>query len=184
MNYLGHLLKSLCGDGSHWDMRIEYSDETEPLGTVGALNVVRDRLDDTFLVVNGDLITDLDLRALTRFHREHQAPLTIGVTEKQVQVDLGVIETNGDQSICGFHEKPVYTYDVSMGIYCMEPEILDLIPNGVPFGFDNLMHRMLDDDIPARIYRHQGQWMDIGRAEDFAKAQELAGQDEFPMSGI
>lgn len=181
--YLGHLLKSLCGDGSHWDMKIVYSDEKEPLGTIGALNLVRDRLDDTFLVLNGDLITDLSLRSFVHYHREHESPLTIGVTEKQIKVDLGVIDSEDGQRVSGFREKPVFNYDVSMGIYCMEPEILELIPNGVPFGFDDLMFRMLDDGIPANIYRHQGQWMDIGRAEDFTKAQEIADGEDFSTRG-
>lgn len=182
--HLGHLLQSLCGDGSHWDLQIEYSEETEPLGTIGALNLVRERLNETFLVLNGDLITDMDLRRFVGFHRSHEDSLTVGVTEQKVKVDLGVIETQEGHRICGFREKPEYSYDVSMGIYCMDPDILELIPNGVPFGFDDLMFRMLDNDKPARIYRHQGQWMDIGRAEDFARAQELAEQDESPMRGI
>lgn len=179
--YLGHLLKSLCGDGRHWDMSIEYSDETEPLGTVGALDLVRDRLSETFLVLNGDLITDLDLRDLIKFHKAHGDPLTVGVTRKPMKVDLGVIETDEGQLVSDFHEKPVFSYDVSMGIYCMDPEILELIPKGVPFGFDDLMYRMLDENRSARVYRHNGRWMDIGRPEDFAKAQELARDDDFPM---
>lgn len=179
--YLGHLVKSLCGDGRHWDMSIEYSDETEPLGTVGALDLVRDRLNETFLVLNGDLITDLDLRDLIRFHKAHDDPLTVGVTEKPMKIDLGVIETEENQLVCGFREKPVFSYDVSMGIYCMDPEVLDLIPTGVPFGFDDLMYRMLDENRSARVYRHKGRWMDIGRPEDFTKAQELADDDDFPM---
>ena len=181
--YLGHLLKSLCNDGSHWDMKITYSDEKEPLGTIGALNLVRDQLTETFLVLNGDLITDLSLREFIHHHREHGAPLTVGVTNKEVKVDLGVIDSSDGQRITGFREKPVFTYDVSMGIYCMEPEILDLIPKGVPFGFDDLMYHMLDNDIPASIYRHTGQWMDIGRPEDFAAAQEMADGSDIPMLG-
>lgn len=181
--YLGHLLKALCGDGSQWDMSIEYSEENEPLGTVGALNLVRDRLDETFLVVNGDLLTDLNLRDFTEYHKAHGGVLTVGVTQKLVQVDLGVIDTQ-DGVVCGFREKPEFGYDVSMGVYCMEPEVLDLIPKGVPFGFDDLMYRMLDNKKLVRTYQHKGLWMDVGRVEDFQKAQELIEQGEFPMSGI
>ena len=100
--HLGHLLRILCGDGRQWDLRIEYSEESEPLGTIGALNLVRDQLTETFLVLNGDLLTDLDLRALLRFHRDHGDWLTVAVTEKPVKVDLGVVECNGEHLIDGF----------------------------------------------------------------------------------
>ena len=181
--YLGHLLKSLCGDGAQWDMSIKYSEEPEPLGTVGALNLVRDGLDETFLVLNGDLLTDLDLRAFIQYHRRHGDALTVGVTEKPVKVDLGVIDTEGDR-ISGFREKPTFSYDVSMGIYCMEPDVLEFIPKGMPFGFDDLMYRMLDQNKPVRVFRHKGLWVDVGRPEDFQKAQELFAQDEFSMLGV
>jgi mannose-1-phosphate guanylyltransferase len=107
----------------------------------------------------------------------------VGVTEKPVRVDLGVIETDGDR-ITGFREKPTYSYDVSMGIYCMEPEILGLIPKGVPFGFDDLMYRMLDQDRPVHVFRHRGLWVDVGRPEDFKRAQELFAGDELAMLGV
>ena len=99
------------------------------------------------------------------------------------KVDLGVIEAEGE-SVRGFQEKPTFTYDVSMGIYCMEPSILELIPRGVPFGFDDLMYRMLEKGEDVRIYRHRGSWKDIGRPEDFKEAQELVDKGEFPMLGI
>ena len=180
--YLGHLLKVFCGDGSQWSLNIEYSDEKEPLGTVGALNLLSDKLDSTFLVLNGDLVTDLDLYAFQGFHRSHGGMLTIGVTTKKVKVDLGVLEAEGSL-VTGFREKPSINYTVSMGIYCMEPEILELIPKGVPFGFDDLMHVMLGKGLPVRVFRHEGMWMDIGRPEDFHKAQEVVSENEALIFG-
>lgn len=180
--YLGHLIKALCADGSAWDMQITYSEETEPLGTVGALDLVRDHLDDTFLVLNGDLITDLNLRSFIHFHRSHGDLLTVGTTQKRVHVDMGVIETEGER-ITDFHEKPTLPYTVNMGIYCMEPDILDLIPKGVPFGFDHLMYQMLDNGQRAHAYRHDGQWLDIGRPEDFQLAQKMTDGEDIPMQG-
>jgi mannose-1-phosphate guanylyltransferase len=181
--YLGHLIKALCGDGERWDMKVHYSEESEPLGTVGALDLVRDHLDETFLVLNGDLITDMNLRSFIHFHHGHDGILTVGSTVKQVDVDMGVIEAGDDGLIGNFREKPVLSYQVNMGIYCMDPKVLEMIPRGVPFGFDDLMYQMLDDDLPAYIYHHDGQWLDIGRPEDFRVAQELAERDNFPMSG-
>lgn len=179
--YLGHLLRTLLGDGSQWDMEISYTEETEPLGTVGALNLARDWLDSPFLVLNGDLITDIDLRAFVHFHREHGAALSIAVTETPVPVNMGVLDCAESGEVLDFKEKPTLTYSANMGVYCMDPNILDLIPNGVLFGFDHLMYRMLDEGQPARVYRHHGMFMDIGRPEDFARAQELAEQGKLPM---
>lgn len=181
--YLGHLIKSLCGDGERWDLKITYSEETEPLGTVGALDLVREHLDETFLVLNGDLITDMSLRSFIHFHNSHDGILTVGTTKKLVNVDMGVIESASDGQVSDFREKPTLSYQVNMGIYCMEPAVLDLIPKGIPFGFDDLMYQMLDDNRPAYTYHHEGQWLDIGRPEDFTRAQKLADRDDFPLGG-
>ena len=182
--YLGHLLRLLCGDGSRFDLTIDYTEETEPLGTVGALHLVRDQLcDGPFLVLNGDLIFDLDIRAMVRFHRSHEDALTIGVVETPVPVNMGVFEFGKDQRVTDFREKPTLTYHANMGVYCMDPSVLDLIPNGVPFGFDDLMYHMLDAGYGARVFQHHGQFLDVGRPEDFVRAQELAGQGLLPMQG-
>lgn len=169
--YLGHLIRALCGDGRQWDIKIQYSEEPEPLGTVGALSLLKDQLNETFLVLNGDLLSDLDIHAFYNAHTTHNALLTVGVTSKKVHVDLGVLETQKGRVI-EFREKPTLNYKVSMGIYCMEPEILELIPKGIAFGFDDLMHIMLERDLPVNTYHHDGQWIDIGRPADFKKAQE------------
>ena len=169
--YLGHLLRSVCGNGSQWGMKIQYCEEPEPLGTVGALRLLEHELDDTFLMLNGDLITDLDLLAFGDFHKSQGGLVTVGVTEKNVKVDFGVIHTE-NKHICAFEEKPTMKFNVSMGIYCMEPAVLELIPRGLSFGFDNLMHAMLSRKMQINVYQHNGMWMDIGRPEDFLQAQD------------
>lgn len=181
--HLGRLLRSLCGDGSQWDMEIQYTEEPEPLGTVGALGLLRSELNETFLVINGDLLTDLNLRVLHDSHKRHGQLLTIGVTDKKVHVDLGVLDTQ-DGQVVRFREKPSFNFQVSMGIYLMEPGILDLIPSGVPFGFDDLMYHMLENDLPVHTYHHKGTWMDIGRPEDFQAAQDYFSENEALMLGI
>ncbi|MFB3885563.1 MAG: NDP-sugar synthase [Thermodesulfobacteriota bacterium] len=175
IGYLGHLIRSLCGDGSQWEMEVSYSEEPEPLGTMGPLLLIRDQLKETFLVVNGDLVTDLDIRAFTSFHKEHGGLMTVAVTEKNVKVDLGVLETEGSR-VKTFREKPVMKFYASMGLYCVEPGILSFIPKGVPFGFDDLMYAMIAQNVPVYTYRHEGLWMDLGRQEDFASAQEVLGE--------
>jgi NDP-sugar pyrophosphorylase family protein len=168
--YLGHLIRSLCSNGKSWDMEISFSQEPEPLGTIGGLSLLVDQLRETFVTVNGDLITNLNLHDFVSYHRRCRGLLTVGVTEKIVNIDMGVLESN-DGLVMSFREKPDLRFKVSMGIYCMEPDILKLVPRGIPFGFDDLVHEMLSQGLPIYVYEHEGLWMDIGREEDFRRAQ-------------
>jgi NDP-sugar pyrophosphorylase family protein len=177
--YLGHLIRSYCGDGRQWDVNIEYTDEPEPLGTMGALSLLRDKLDTTFLVLNGDIVTDVSLTALIAHHRQHRSGLTVATVTRTVRVDFGVLEETNFR-VTRFKEKPNLSHLVSMGIYCMEPRMLELVPTGIPFGFDDLMFRMLEFGDPVTTFLHKGFWLDVGRIEDFQKAQELGWDHEVP----
>jgi NDP-sugar pyrophosphorylase family protein len=177
--YLGNLIQGVCGDGRQWDLNIKYTEEKEPLGTVGALSLLRGELDSTFLVINGDVLTDLKLAAFIACHRRHASVLTIATARRTVQMDFGVIE-DADGRVVNFMEKPTLTHVVSMGVYCMEPEVLDHIPAGAPFGFDDLILCMLERGLPTHIFPHNGFWLDIGRIEDFQKAQDLVVDDTPP----
>lgn len=176
IGYLGQLIRALCGDGSQWDIKIVYSEEPEPLGTIAPLQLLKNHLTETFLTLNGDLITDLNLTDLKTYHRRKGGVITVAVTEKNVKADLGVLETENGR-MTGFREKPSTKYYASTGIYCMEPEVLDFIPHGVPFGFDDLMNAMLEEDSPVYVYKHDGLWLDIGREEDFRHAQKTFLRD-------
>jgi mannose-1-phosphate guanylyltransferase len=171
LGYLGRLIHALCGDGKQWDIDIGYSHEPEPLGTLGPLKLLKNELKETFFNVNGDLITDLNLRALRAFHVQHGGLITVAVTERIVKSELGVFEIK-DNLMTDFREKPVMKYLASCGVYCMEPAILDLIPSGVPYGFDDLMNQMLENKMPVWLYRHDGLWLDIGREEDYRSVQQ------------
>ncbi|MGH7074249.1 MAG: nucleotidyltransferase family protein [Stellaceae bacterium] len=177
--YLGNLIRGVCSDGHQWDLDIRYTQEPEPLGTIGALSLLRHQLDDTFLVINGDVLTDLNLSAFVASHRKHGGLLTIATARRTVRIDFGIIEdVNG--TVVHFSEKPNLTHLVSMGVYCMEPEVLNHIPAGVPFGFDDLMSTLLLRGLPVHVFSHRGFWLDIGRIEDFQKAQELIEEDTPP----
>lgn len=170
--YLGHLIRALCQNSNHLDMEIIFSEEPEPLGTVGALRLLDKELNETFLTVNGDLICDLDLGEFCAFHKSSGGILTVATTEKTIKIDLGVLGCENNV-MTRFKEKPKMTFQVSMGIYCMEPSILDLIPDNMPFGFDDLVHEMLQKKLPVYTYKHNGLWMDIGREEDYKQAQKV-----------
>src|SRR5262249_2198436 len=119
--YLGHLIRSYCGDGRQRDLKIKYIQEPEPLGAMRSLRLLRDRLDSTFLVLNGDVLTDLNLNALAAHHRIHGAGLTVATVSRNIRVDFGLIEET-DCRVVRFREKPTLTHLVSMGVYCLEPE--------------------------------------------------------------
>jgi mannose-1-phosphate guanylyltransferase len=176
LGYLGGLIRALCGDGKQWDTAIHYKQEPEPLGTLGSLRLLKDELKETFFNVNSDVITDLNLRALRAFHDEHGGLVTVAVTERVVRSELGVFQSENGRMI-DFREKPTTTYLASCGIYCLEPAALDLIPNGVPFGFDDLMNGMLEQKMPVWLYHHEGLWLDIGREEDYRSVQHSFMKD-------
>lgn len=177
--YLGHLIRAVCGDGRQWGVNIHYTEENEPLGTVGALRLLREQLDETFLVINGDVLTDLNLGAFADFHRRQGGPLTIATSRRTIETDFGIIEEHNNR-VTRFQEKPTLTHLVSMGVYCMEPEILAYIPDGVAFGFDHLMACMMAAREPVNIFQHGGLWLDIGRVDDFQKVQEMSWDEQWP----
>jgi mannose-1-phosphate guanylyltransferase len=181
--YLGHLIRSVFGDGNQWNMRITYTQEVEPLGTIGPLSLLREQLDEPFLVLNGDVLTDLNLNQFIHSHRQHSAGVTIATATRITKMDFGVIDET-DGGVTGFREKPELAHLVSMGIYCMDPIVLERIPSGVPFGFDDLMFQMLEEEAPVNVFKHNGLWLDIGRVDDFLKAQDVAWDEQSPASAV
>lgn len=179
--YLGHLIRSVCGDGDQWDLKLTYTQEREPLGTIGPLSLLRDQLNEPFVVLNGDVLTDLNLTQFVSFHRRHQAIVTIATATRLTKMDFGVID-EADGQVTGFREKPELPHLVSMGIYCMNPVVLECVPSGVPFGFDDLMFQMLEQKAIVHVFKHNGLWLDIGRVEDFLKAQDIPWEEQSSAS--
>lgn len=170
----GPLIRSYCGDGSRWNLAIEYVEETSPLGTIGPLVPIRRQLSGTtFLVANSDVCIDLDVPRLLAFHRERGAALTVVVIDQQVKIAYGVLD-QVDGRVVDFREKPTQNFCVSTGVYVMEPTVFDHIPDNRPYGFDDLVRAMLDAGAPIAAYAHPGHWIDIGRIEDLRRAQEQA----------
>jgi len=169
IGHLAELIRAFFGDGSKWQMNIRYVIEDKPLGTIGPLKLI-DGLDKPFIVMNGDLLTDINYAELYRYHQQGQQKATVATTTKQVQISLGVLDTDPDRRLTGFREKPTHTYMASMGIYVYDPSIVGLIPAGTHYGFDNLMLDMLASDRMVRIYPFDGLWLDIGRHEDYERA--------------
>jgi NDP-sugar pyrophosphorylase family protein len=169
----GPLIRSYCGDGTRWGLDIEYVTEEEPLGTIGPLNSLRNRLDGPFFVSNSDVFTDVVLADVIAYHEERPAALTVVATRQSVSIAYGVLD-HAYGRVNAFREKPIEHFSVSTGIYFMEPGVFEFIPPSGPFGFDELMRTMLAGGAPVNVYEHAGRWIDIGRIEDLRRAQEQA----------
>jgi NDP-sugar pyrophosphorylase family protein len=169
VGHLAGLMRAFFQDGSHLGMSICYSMEDHPLGTAGPLGLING-LNETFMVCNGDILTTLDLRELIAFHIENQGVATIASHSRQVHIDLGVIQTNGDHSVVGYQEKPVIDYLVSMGIYIFEPIVLDYIQKGEYLDFPDLIKILIADRKKVMSFPFTGYWEDLGRPDDYEQA--------------
>ena len=176
VNHQADLIKAFFGNGDKWNVRIDYSIETIPLSTMGPLKLIKD-LPENFLVMNGDILTDLNYSVFFYNHVNSKNILTISSYQREQISDYGVLELNDFDILCGFKEKPSVKYDVSMGIYAVSNKVLKFIPDNVPFGFDKLMLLLLKSDHQVSVKKHAGYWLDIGRPDDYAKAI-----DEFEKS--
>jgi NDP-sugar pyrophosphorylase family protein len=171
------LIRTFFGDGSKWGATVDYSFEPKPLGTMGPLRLIQD-LPENVLVMNGDVLTDLDYAEFFEWHCREGAALSISATEREQFVDFGVLTANSRNELVGFEEKPTLRYLVSMGVYGVSRHVLDWVPDGEAFGFDQLVVRLLDARQRIAVRRHGGYWLDIGRPEDFERAmRDFVGQE-------
>ncbi len=183
VGYLAHLIKAVFSDGAGHGVSIEYHEEEKPLGTAGALATV-EGIDDTFLAMNGDVLTALDYGELYRIHQESGNLLTIATHRRVIRTDYGVIHVNGrtgdTSQVTGYEEKPEIPYVVSMGVYVAEPAVLEYIPVGEHFDVPQLVMALLNANQRVGSYLFEGYWLDIGRHEDYERAiveyEQLKGE--------
>jgi NDP-sugar pyrophosphorylase family protein len=164
------LLKAYFGDGGPFGVDIVYSRETKPLGTAGPLSLIPD-LPDTFLVMNGDILTTLNYRNLIKAHQQRKGIVTIAMSRKKVQLELGVMEFDQARRLTDYFEKPAYSYSVSMGIYVFDKKVLKWIPRGRYFDFPQLIQKLIRRGQKVTCYPNRDFWLDIGRHEDYEEAQ-------------
>ncbi len=170
VNYQAEIVRAFCGDGSRWGIKVDYSLETVPLSTIAPLRLIGD-LPENFLLMNGDVLTDLSTRKLYEEHVSQKRQFTIAASERTNVVDYGVLHVNGNQLV-GFEEKPKLQYLVSMGVYILNRSVLERVPAGQKYGFDHLMLDMLAHKESVHVERHSGYWLDIGRVDDYMRAIE------------
>jgi NDP-sugar pyrophosphorylase family protein len=171
VGYMADLIRAYFQDGAKWGVRIDYSFESNPLGTAGPLALIKG-LNETFLVMNADVLTNLDYRELIQYHKIEKGVATIGAYQREATINLGVILLDEHNRIREYLEKPTSTYLVSMGIYVFEPWILKFIEPEIYLDFPDLVRRLLAQGLPVNHYPFEGYWLDIGRHDDYQKAAE------------
>lgn len=175
VGYRSELIMAVVGDGRRYGLDVRYEVEEEPLGTIGPLARI-DRLEDNFLVMNGDICTDLDFGFLLRWHKAHEAPASVSLHPRREKLELGIIHlSDSGERLTGFEEKPEFSFYVAMGVNAFRRSVVELIPSNGAFGFDDLMSTMLARNTDIRAFRHDGFWLDIGRPDDYQRML-----DEFP----
>jgi dTDP-glucose pyrophosphorylase/CBS domain-containing protein len=167
-HYKGEMIVHHFGDGSDFGVEIHYVKEQEPLGTAGALGLLQ-VADEPLLVMNGDILTRIDFRAMLDFHRQHQADITVGVRQHEFHLPYGVIEVCG-HAITGISEKPTLRHLVNAGIYLMNPDVCHVIPNGQPYDMTDLIGSLLAQKRRVLSFPVCEYWQDIGQVEDYRKA--------------
>ena len=172
VGHLGNLIQTFFGDGKELGVKIKYTYEKKPLGTVGPLAHIKG-LSKSFLVMNGDLLTLLDYSKLIAHHKKNGALATIATQKRSVMVDFGIIKNNSHDQVTQYIEKPKLFYQVSMGVYAFEPEILKFIPTKTKFDFPELVNLLLQKKRKVAVYPSRDFWLDIGRPDDYARAVEI-----------
>lgn len=170
VNHQADIIMAYFGDGKKWGLKIEYSLEDKPLGTMGPLKLLKG-LPEYFLVMNGDVLSDIEYGSFLDKHAETGRFFSIASYKRVQKNDYGVLEVNNN-ILAGFKEKPEISFVVSMGIYAVSGKVMEYIPSGQYFGFDMLMSEFLEKGIKVNIYEHKGYWMDIGRPDDYEQAVE------------
>jgi NDP-mannose synthase len=158
-------------------VKIDFVEEEKPTGTAGSLSSVPG-LDSTFMVMNGDILTNLNYRALLDYHASQKAWLTIAAHRKLVKIDLGVLETDPSGLVTNYIEKPTMDYAVSMGIYVYEPQVLEFIAPGEQLDFPDLVLKLLRAGKKVATFSNDAAWLDLGRPEDFSRAADLFSERE------
>jgi NDP-sugar pyrophosphorylase family protein len=169
VNHQANLIQAFFQDGEKWKVKIDYSLEDSPLGTMGPLKLIKN-LPDNFLVMNGDVLTDLNFDQFYNKHIDTKSIFTISSKKREQMIDFGVLEINPEHQLIGFHEKPHQFYEVSMGVYLLKKEALDFVPSESVFGFDHLMLKLLSEKKSISVISHEGYWLDIGRPDDYERA--------------
>ena len=168
--HLGELIRSFFKDGKKYGVDISYSKEDEPLGTAGPLNLIKEKLKGTFLMMNGDILCNINFKNLITYHKKQKNIATIALAKRKVNIDFGIVKITDTNKFAEWKEKPSIEYLVSTGIYVFEKESLKLLPKNGFFNLPDFIIKLHKKNKKISGYIHNGYWLDIGRPEDYEKA--------------
>jgi NDP-mannose synthase len=171
-NYKSDYIENFFGNGEKHGVTLHISKEEKALGTVGPITILKEQLQEPFLLMNGDILTQLDFKSMYDFAIEKNEFLTIGIKDYVMPFAFGNVFYDGDY-ISGIEEKPNFTFKILAGIYIMDPKIFELIPENTFYGMDKLIHKMLKSKIPICKYDIKEYWLDIGQVSDYENAQKI-----------
>jgi len=169
VGYKSKIIEDYFGNGSNFGVKIEYIYEDKRMGTAGALSFMRDKLNENFFVMNGDLLTKINFEQMMEYHIHNKAMATMGVREYDFQVPYGVVNMSGD-TILSIEEKPVHKFFVSAGVYVLNPKVLDFIPDNQFYDMPTLFEKVIEKDLRSISFPIHEYWLDIGRMEEFERA--------------
>ena len=170
--YLSGLIEAYFGDGSRWGVQIVYHVEKHPAGTAGPIRLLSDALQESFIVMNGDVLTDLDFRALLEAHRRSGAILTIASCRREVTLPLGALVRGDHGAISDYVEKPTYEFECSSGIYAASKELVAHIGDGRPVDFPDLVRKLIAEEKHVEAFPIPGFWLDMGTPDDYRLAND------------
>lgn len=174
VHYMAEAIKDYFGDGSRWNATIRYIEELNPLGTAGALGLLPTVEDRPLLMMNGDVLTKVDIGQLLRFHEENGSDLTMCVREYDFTVPYGVVETSG-RHVTAITEKPVHRFFVNAGIYVLSPQVVARVGENTKLDMPDLAERLVKEGRDVSVFPIHEYWLDIGRPDDFVQAQADSG---------
>ncbi len=178
IGYLGHLIRAYFGDGERQGIAIEYHEEETPLGTMGAVANIGDiGPDESILLMNGDILTDLDFASVVGAHAASSAGATICVTRRRADMEFGVIEVDDAGDLVAYHEKPSTEVLVSIGVNVISGSQLPLLEPGVRTDVPTFMERVRHSGGRVRCHETTGFWLDLGRIDDYQAAADLIAED-------
>lgn len=174
VGYMEHLFRSFFQDGEHYGLNIEYSFEKEPLGTAGPIGLMLDRLEENFLVMNGDLLTNINFRDIYHHHIDSKSAATIALHERKVNIDYGVVKCDDNNHLVEYEEKPSFSFEVSMGINVLSKKVVETHLQSKKFiNIPDLMDMIVSEGGVVNCYRENCKWLDIGRIDDYKAAIEI-----------
>lgn len=171
-NYKSDYVEAYLGDGSKYDVKLVFSKEEIKLGTCGPLTLLKQFLDEPFIMINGDILTKLNYKKFYNFGVNQEASLTIGTKVISHPFQFGNVRVSENNRVIGVDEKPELSFEILAGIYFFDPEIFNIIPADTYYGMDNLIHDMLSKEKAIGRYLIHEYWLDIGQVNDYTKAKE------------